>query len=191
MEQERTYSLQFGRQGKSCFEDFCIISVTNKKTSFRPQNHSGWRKTNEKNPTTSFNSPPEKKNFEILSPNSYTRGKPPWVFSTKNPVRLEFPILSVLKLAPLFRGAFRFFPATGILPNPSATSWTLWRARSRRLACIFATKGILGRKFPWEMWVEKVNIDIADIHNLATYLYDLFLNTTATECRVYLPTMKG
>jgi len=53
-----------------------------KETSFRPQNHSGLRKTNEKNPTTSFNSPPEKKkkNFDILSPNSYTLGKPPWVF---------------------------------------------------------------------------------------------------------------
>ena len=135
--------------------------------------------------------PPRKKKLWDPFPKLLHSRKTTMGFLNKKPSAVGISDSFRFKIGPLFRGAFRFFPATGILPNPSVTSWTLWRARSRRLACIFATKGILGRKFPWEMWVEKVNIDIADIHNLATYLYDLFLNTTATECRVYLPTMKG
>ena len=186
------YSLQFGRQGKSCFEDFCIISVTNKRNIFQAPKSFRIKKDQRKKSNNIIQLPPrKKKNFEILSPNSYTLGKPPWVFWKKT-VRLEFRILSVLKLAPFFREAFRSFPATGILPNPSTVPVldTLTR-QVAKVGLHFCNQGIFGRKFPWEMWVEKVNIDIADIHNLAIYLYDLFLNTTATACRVHLPTMKG
>lgn len=134
-----------------------------KKNIFQAPKSFRMKKDQRKKSNNIIQLPPQKKNFEILSPNSYTPGKSHHGFSEKKqrgwnfrffPFRIGPPFFGEHSVSFRQQVSFQTRRRPGHSDAPGREGWLA-----------FLQPRNFGEKIPMgEMWVEKVNIDIADIH---------------------------